>query len=247
MSSTENVDKYGIRLAPTPLNGAETKELEPVVQPYQIVAKLNGDKDKNGNNSKESTLDDFQPKAEDIRKKWKRTKRTRNFFAGLLMFIASAVTILPFLLGYFEVNVDLPFKYSFVGDFNIIKSLEVGIKSLIGGATVMNTVLYMIPSIVICIGFLAVIRNLIVSVVSMCGVIKPQKYFGSVAVFVISVVAIIVASLVGVGSLGISKIDPMVLSGAGEMEEITTMVFLVYINIVFSIIAKFVGPNGSGY
>ena len=106
INDKNRVDDMGIRKAPVPLYGNSVKQLPAVRQDFVLHPSLEIDSQDPESLVEPSTAKDYQPKIKDVSKRWKRTKRTKNFFSGLIMLLATAVTLLPFIFAYFQIKVD---------------------------------------------------------------------------------------------------------------------------------------------
>ena len=103
-SERRQVDDAGIRLAPTPLDGAATKRMPAVVQEFVLAPRLDYAGEEDERREEVSTASDYQPKERDAGRRWKRSVRTRNFLSGTIMLIASAAALLPFILAAADVT-----------------------------------------------------------------------------------------------------------------------------------------------
>ena len=73
------VDDAGIRLAPTPIHNSSCHVMPTIKQEFVITPRIEVEEQEDNEFSREaSTANDFQPKTEDISKKWKRRKRSKN-------------------------------------------------------------------------------------------------------------------------------------------------------------------------
>lgn len=244
------LDESGIRLAPDPLAAGEVNQLPAVRQDLVIVPTLAVPKGENVD--ERNTAPDYQPEAKDVNKKWKRGVRTRSFVAGLVMFLASAVVLLPFLLAYFSVAADsLPLKYVFER-FDVLGHIveafrataELGWK----GAEVNAIWQATVPEILLAAGIIAVTVNLIKSVVGMCGSLHPKRYMVGAIFFVLTVAAVFVAALVGADAIGLPKMDFMQDFVANwRSNEFVTLFILAGCQLAGAIICMFVTPQRTGY
>ncbi|MBR2956173.1 MAG: hypothetical protein IKC54_03150 [Clostridia bacterium] len=252
LDDKNRVDEMGIRKAPVPLYGNSVKQLPAVRQDFVLRPSLQIDNHGDPESLAEpSTAKDYQPKIKDVSKRWKRTKRTKNFFSGLIMLLATAVTLLPFIFAYFQIKVDfLPFKY--VPDqYNVISNIiwaiqgEQGTVWEAGFATNWKIV---IPDFIIAVGLLFVLCNLVKAIVCMCGTIKVRRFtFCSIA-FVTSVLAVFVLSLVGFGQLGIKKIDFMKDVVANwQNNELVALFIAGMVGVVGSLLVKLINSEKYGY
>lgn len=190
--------------------------------------------------TRESTLDDYQPKKEDATKKWKRKKRALNIVGGIIALVASLAVLMPYVLGYLGTDTSFPIDISFA-TFNSIQALVEGVQQVISlgfFTPESNAVLVMlIPHIILAIGILAVAINVIKSVCALLFVKKPVKYTKCAIVNLVCVLAIFIASLVGAPSIGINKIDFMadVVNGYASSEHFTLLAFAVGYTLVSAI------------
>ena len=163
-----NVDEAGIRLAPQPLDAGSAKQLPSVRQEFVIAPSLDYPDAHRETDMPSSTARDYQPEEKDVNKKWKRSARNKNMVAGVVMLIASAAAIVPFLLAFFSVNGDsLPFKY-IPEQFNVIRHWVDAFSRTVAlgwkGDEVNTIWLYMVPDIIVSVGIIGIVANLVQSV-----------------------------------------------------------------------------------
>ncbi len=249
-NKNKTVDNNGIRLAP-PIAG-DSGVMPSVRQEFVLEPRLDVAESRKKKDITPYSQKDFQPLEIDKRRPWKRKMRLKNFVAGFLMFIIGAITILPYILGIFNKSLDfLPFAYT-AQKFNVIAKLVQAVQTTIAfggvGADVNAAWIACVPSLILTVGIIALIVNLIKSFVGMCGVIKPKRYYLGAIVYLFSVLAIFIASLIGASTIGIEKIDFMADFVYGwQSSEITTMVFLAVVNLLFSVLASIISPKKAGY
>lgn len=252
LDDKNRVDEMGIRKAPVPLYGNSVKQLPAVRQDFVLRPSLEIDNHGDPESLAEpSTAKDYQPKIKDVSKRWKRTKRTKNFFSGLIMLLATAVGLLPFIFAYFQIKVDfLPFKY--VPDqYNVVSNIiwaiqgEQGTVWEAGFATNWKIV---IPDFILAIGILFLIFNLLKAVICMCGTIKVRRFtFCSIA-FVVSVFAVFVMGLVGAEQIGVAKIDFMTdVVQNWQNNELVALFIAGMVGVVASLLVKVINSEKYGY
>lgn len=249
------VDEAGIRLAPVPLSSEAVKRMPSVKQDFVIVPTLEyGEKCAEAaptGSAAVSTAHDYQPKARDISKRWKRTARTRNFAAGIIMFVFSALVLLPFVLAAAHAKVNLPFRfvpaeYDVIG--NWIDAFKATANAGWQAAAVKDVWLNMIPSMLLSIGIAAVLVNLVRSVFGMCGAIKSRYYTAGAVVFLLAVAAVFVAALAGAENIGVEQIDFMRDFIHGwKTSEFFTLFVLGGANLVAAAVCSLLTPKRTGY
>lgn len=208
-----SVDDAGIRLAPTPIHGGSYPILPPVRQEFVIEPRIEIDEpNRDGDLRGEvSTAKDFQPKSQDKSKKWKRQKRAKNMLFGSLMFIASAIVVLPFIFGATGVDVSfLHFEYvptRFNAIQNIVDAINVSAVNGWSGAVVNEAWIHTVPALILSVGILCIVVNIVKSLFALFGAVKPVKYVPCAIVYCASVCAVLVAALIGASEIGVEKID----------------------------------------
>ncbi|MEG1529295.1 MAG: hypothetical protein RR405_02980 [Clostridia bacterium] len=246
----KDVDNEGIRLAPQPLDKNRTNNLPPIRQEFIIEPVL--DVNEPETEVAVSTAADYQPKKVDTNKRWKRGQKGKNIFGGIVMLIVSMLVILPYILGACHVDTSiLPFKYAFVKfDVvnNLIEAFKVSIELGWTGAAVGAVWQMAVPSIIILIGLLFVLINILNSLFGIFGAIKPRKYIMFSFLYLLMIVALFIAALVGAEAIGIPKMDFMqdFIYGFKSSEMFTLMVFGIG-NFIISILCQVLNPERSGY
>lgn len=211
----------------------------PVAQPVQ------------NSEAKDSTLDDYQPKKEDMAKKWKRKKRALNSIGGIIALVASLVVLMPYVFGFFGTEASLPIVVSF-DTFNSIRALWDGVPKVISLGIFTpesNGILVtLVPHAILAIGILAVAINVIKSIFALLFVKKPVKYTKCAIVNLLCVLAVFIASLVGAPLIGINKIDFMadVINGYASSEYFTLLAFAIGYLLV-SAICTLINRDKYGY
>jgi hypothetical protein len=240
------VDESGIRKAPVPLYSSSVKQLPHVRQDFVLCPSLEAAGDSVENLAEPSTAKDFQPKIKDVSKRWKHNRRLKNFFAGLLMFIATAVALLPFILSSVkELGINDTFKFMFVPSarntfMNIYNAFE-------GGATGAK-VSAAIPDFIIAVGILALVCNFIKSIISMCGAIKVRRFALCSLIYVISLLIVLSFHLIGWEAAGFAKWDFMAdVINKWQSNEIVGLLITVGVGLVFSLIVKIISYEKYGY
>lgn len=98
-NKNRSVDDAGIRLAPPPINNAAYHVMPTVMQEYVIEPTIvNKETPDSDSRRIGSTVDDVQPKREEVNKKWKRGKRAKNMASGIIALVASVAVLLPYVL-----------------------------------------------------------------------------------------------------------------------------------------------------
>lgn len=246
------VDEAGIRLAPAPLRSSEMNVLPPVRQDFIITPHIELNENPEQEKDSESTLDDYQPKKEEISKKWKRGQRGKNILTGSLILLVTVFAVLPYVLGACGVNPEsLPFRYipvrfSSVG--NIIEAFRVTASEGWAGETVNQTWISAVPDLVIIVGIIALALNIIKSLYAMFAAVRQQKYTVWAAVYLVCILAVFIASLVGIPQMGIEKMDFLndFIYNCSTC-ELFTMVVIALGYMVVTIAINFVGRNKQGY
>ena len=212
-SKNRGVDDAGIRLAPTPIHNSSYHVMPTVKQEFVITPRIEIDEKEGGEDDirKSDTSNDFQPKTEDISKKWKRRKRSKNMIIGVIMLLITAVMLLPYILGAAGVWLEgFPFKYvpkRFGALYNIIEAFKFTASNGWSGADVNARWVMAIPDLILMLGFIFLAINFIKSVFSILGTYKPIKYTLGASVYLLAVLAVFIASLVGAGAIGVEKIN----------------------------------------
>lgn len=246
------VDEAGIRLAPTPLRSSEMNVLPPVRQDFIITPHIEINEKAEQDKDSASTLDDYQPKKEEISKRWKRGQRGKNILTGSLVFIITIFAVLPYILGACGVDPELlPFRYipvrfSSVG--NIIKAFTVTASEGWAGDTVNQVWINAIPDLVIVVGIIALVINAVKSLYAMFAAVKQQKYAAWASVYLICILAVFIAALVGIPQMGIEKMDFIndFIYNCSTC-ELFTMVVIAFGYLVVTIVISSVGRDKQGY
>lgn len=247
-----NVDEAGIRLAPQPLDAGSAKQLPSVRQEFVIAPSLDYPDAHRETDMPSSTARDYQPEEKDVNKKWKRTARNKNMVAGVVMLIASAAAIVPFLLAFFSVNGgSLPFKY-IPEQFNVVRhwvdafsrTAALGWK----GDEVNTIWLYMVPDIIVSVGIIGIVANLVQSVFGIFGAIKPARYLFGAALFALAAIAVFVTALVGAEDIGVTRIDlAQDFVANWKTCEYVTLFFIAGLNLVCATVSAVIAPQRTGY
>ncbi len=251
-SIPSKVDEAGVRLAPVPLAKDAVKSMPAVKQELVIIPKLQAAPGTGAQPSNVSTAKDYQPKARDISKRWKRTARSKNFVSGLIMLIACAAVFVPFILAALSVKADsVPFKLV-PERFDVVNTWISAFRSSAelgwNGEAVRDVWLAAVPCMILTVGLLGVLINFVKAVFGVCGAIKPKHYLPGAIVFVLGVLAIFIAALVGAESIGIEKTDFMNDFVRGwQSSELFTLLVTAGVQIVFAVVCSFITPQRTGY
>lgn len=205
------VDDAGIRLAPTPIHNASYHVMPTVMQEFVITPRIEIEEQEGEAARNLSTANDFQPKKEDISKRWKRRKRAKNMIVGVIMLVVTAAVVLPYILGAVGVLLeDFPFRYVPIR-FGALRNIVDAFKTTAGlgwkGEAVKAVWLSAIPDIILLLGILFLAFNLFKSVIALLGSVRPIGYATNATVYLFTVLAVFIASLVGASAIGIEKID----------------------------------------
>lgn len=251
----KNLDEAGIRLAPTPIGSSQYHVLPSVRQEFvlepHILAPTAPDTPF-AEAAEISTENDFQPKKRDISKRWKRSKRSKNIAVGIIMFIVTSLVILPYLLGIFSQRLDfVPFEYTpvqFNAIGNIVQAFRVSAALGWQGELVNAIWIYCVSDMILLVGIFALVINLIKSVAAIVGAVKPVRFNGGAILYLLSVLAIFVAALVGAPEIGVDKIDFVqdVIYGFRTSELFSLLVFAIG-NVIVCAVCTVVNPDKSGY
>ena len=228
-NKNRSVDDAGIRLAPSPIDNAAYHVMPAVMQEYVIEPSI-VNKETPDTRRVVSTIDDVQPKREEVNKKWKRGKRAKNMASGAIAFVASIGVLLPYIFGALGTSIDAPFKLV-PEQFNVVANLIAAFRQTANlgwsgsevGAIWANTV----PSLILTIGILCVLINIVKSFFAIFGSIKPVRFTKGAIVNLACVVAVFVAALAGASAIGIDQIDFMqdFIHGYATSELFTLLVF----------------------
>jgi len=250
-SRNKDVDAAGIRLAPTPMNNNDMNVLPAVRQEYILAPRIVVNEPQDEDTKGASTAKDFQPKKEDISKKWKREKRFKNLIVGSIMFIFSFIVILPYILEAAGATLDwgvmmLPEKYSIIR--NLINTFSISIENNWTGYVVGDAWIMSIKDIIVLVGFIFILINIIKSLYSMFASIKPVRYMFGAFMYFASIVIVFVASLVGAPEIGIDRIYFLrdFIYGYSTCEYFILIIFSAGYFIV-SAICTLINSNKNGY
>ena len=251
-NKNRGVDEAGIRLAPSPIDNASYHVMPTVMQEYVIEPTIvNKETPDSDSRRIVSTVDDVQPKREEVNKKWKRGKRAKNMASGVVALVASVLVLLPYILGAIGTNVDSPIQLSCVR-FNVVSNLisafsqtaSLGWKGEEVGAIWVN----MVPSLILTIGILCALINVIKACFAIFGAVKTVKFVSGAIINLLCVIAIFVASLAGASAIGIEQIDFMndFIHGYASSELFTLVVFgAAY--VLLCVIGAIINRDKCGY
>ncbi len=246
------LDDAGVRLAPTPIHTSDYHVLPSVRQEFVIAPHIEPQKTAQEEARPEiSTAKDFQPRKKDVSKKWKRSKRGRNIVLGLIMFLLTAFVVMPYILGAVSQHPNLPFKYvpeRFNVIYNIIEAFKATAQLGWTGESVYAIWFASIADLILTIGILCLAINLIKSIVGMFITTKPVRYVPCAAVYFLSVIAILIAALVGAEEIGIARVDFVndVIMAYGT-SELFSMLVLSAGYLIVSFVVNLFNADNSGY
>lgn len=230
-NKNRSVDDAGIRLAPPPINNAAYHVMPTVMQEYVIEPTIvNKETPDSDSRRIVSTVDDVQPKREEVNKKWKRGKRAKNMASGIIALVASVAVLLPYVFAAVGASFNAPFKMVF-DKFNVVSNLVSAFKNTAqlgwSGSEVGAIWVSAVPSLILTIGILCVLINAIKSCFAIFGAVKPVKFARGAIVNLLCVLAIFVASLAGASAIGIEQIDLIndFIHGYASSELFTLVVF----------------------
>ena len=252
------VDELGIRKAPVPLHNGSVKKLPPVRQDFVLCPSLEAE---NGKSSlaEHSTAKDFQPKIKDVSKRWKKNKRLKNFFAGLIMFLATSLALLPYILSIAqEFGANDALKFMFVpDDRNVVMNIYWAFDGENGtiwevfkhfNAPIAENWADVVPDFIIAVGIMFLLYNLLKSIISMCGAIKVRRYALSSSIYVITLLVVLMFHLIGWEAIGFKKMDFMEdLIRNWQQNEIVGLLITGLIELVFSLLVKIFNYEKYGY
>lgn len=228
---SKSVDDAGIRLAPTPMRNEGYQVMPRITQEFVIrpqLASPEGSYDGDGS-EQASTINDFQPKKEDVNKKWKRHKRAKNMIVGGIELVVSLLMLLPYILGAAGQKVDFPMVISFdefdvIG--NIIDAFKVSAEFGWKGQEVLTVWLCEIPDFMLSIGIICILINIVKSFIGLFGAVRPVKYIVCSAINFACVCAVFITTLVGASNIGVEQIDFIedFIRGCGTSETFTLVV-----------------------
>lgn len=240
------VDENGLRVAPNPQSKSDIKILPKAVQPFEFQPTI---KPLSNEGAVTSSVDDFQPKKRDVSKRRTRSERERNIFTAILMLFVTMAVLVPYILSAVGIKINEPFKYTF-NEYNVFSHLVETIRtsSSADAATLKNIWFGMIPELILIVGIIALAINILKSFIGIFGARRPVKYFLGATIYLIAVLSIFIMALVGIGTLGVAKIDFVndFIKGYATSEYFTLIVFGVG-NLLFAFIVKLINPDRSGY
>lgn len=248
-----DTDGNGIKLAPAPMRADKSNGISPFVQELRIVPRLEYPSDSSGKDEERvSTSADYQPAARDASRRWKRKVRVRNALSSLIILLASAVVLVPYILAAAGVTANaVPFRLV-LGEYDVIGGwIEAFRQTAAAGwqaAAVKSVWLGMIPEMILTIGLLAVLINIVKAVLGLVGAIRPKRYTAGAVVCLLSVVAVFIAALVGAADIGVEQIDFMTdFIDGWQTSEFFTLFVTAGFNVVAAVICSFVAPLRTGY
>ena len=247
INDKNRVDDMGIRKAPVPLYGNSVKQLPAVRQDFVLHPALEIDSQDPESLVEPSTAKDYQPKIKDVSKRWKRTKRTKNFFSGLIMLLATAVTLLPFIFAYFQIKVDflpiayVPEKYNVIS--NIIWAIQ-GEAGTVWEAGFQENWKLVIPDFILAVGIIFALFNLVKALICMCGTIKVRRFTFCSLMFIGTVLIVLVMNVIGFGSLGIEKMDFI---KGWQTNELVALLMAGAVGFIGSLLVKLINSEKYGY
>lgn len=252
-NKNRGVDDAGIRLAPTPIHNSNYHVMPTVMQEFVITPRIEVEEPDRGEQTRETTTaNDFQPRKEDISKKWKRRKRTKNMIIGAIMLIVTLLVVLPYVLGAVGVWLeDFPFRYvpkQFGAIHNIVEAFKFTASNGWKGAEVNSVWVATVPDLILLVGIICLAVNLIKSLIAVIATYKPIKFTVGATVYLFTVLAVFIASLVGAETIGIEKIDFMrdFINGYKTSELFSLIVFAVGYFAV-SMVCTLVDADKYGY
>lgn len=251
-NKNRHVDESGIRLAPTPMKNASYNVLPSIKQEFVLQPRIEIEEQESEDTRHATTEGDFQPKTEDKSKKWKRRKRTKNAVIGSLMLFFTLIMVLPYILGAAEVwTEEFPFRFvpkNFGALYNIVEAFKFTAQHDWTGVEVVAEWVQTIPSIVLFVGIVCLATNLIKSIFAMFFAVNPVKYIADSVIYLLCVLAMFIASLVGAEVIGIEKIDFVqdFIKGYQTSEMFSLVLFAIGYFIV-SLICTLVNSEKYGY
>ncbi len=199
-----------------------------------------------------STAKDYEPIKKDVKKKQIRAKRAKNVVIGLVMFLLSAFSILPYILGAVGVQLEhLPLN--FVPDtYNAINTLVMLFKDTFNPEIEQGLVaigwLASIPSLIIILGILFVVINMIKSILAIFVRVKPTSYTICAFVYCACVIIPIIISACGLPELGVEQVDIISeFSLNWQTTEFIPMLIFAVGYFIFSFIFSILGRDRQGY
>ena len=250
-----SVDDAGIRLAPSPVNAERSVAMPSLSQQFVITPELHIDAPADDpQKTVASTAKDFQPKKQDVSKKWKRQHRNKNIVVGLIMLLLSAAILLQYIFGAIDgmasklntshfvlVPVELGALNNLVNTVRV--SIEAGWTSQIAKTAWINCV----PSLILTVGILAIFVNFIKAITGICGAIKPRKYILSALIYLLMAAAVLIVYLVGAPAIGVEKVDFMadIIKGY-KSSEIFSIVVIALGYFVVSVVCSWIASEKYG-
>lgn len=252
-NKNRGVDDAGIRLAPTPIHNSSYHVMPTIMQEFVITPRIEVEEQEDGDDVRESTTaNDFQPRTEDISKKWKRRKRSKNIIIGVIMLLITAVLLLPYILGAAGVWLeDFPFRFvpkQFGALHNIIEAFKFTASQGWSGAEVNARWIMTVPDLILMVGVVFLVINFLKAAISLLGSYKPVKYTWGAVIYLLSVLAIFIAALVGAEAIGVGKIDFIrdFIHGYQSSELFSLVVFAAGYFVV-SLICTLIDSDRYGY
>lgn len=252
-NKNKGVDDAGIRLAPTPIHNSNFHVMPTVMQEFVITPRIEVEEQDQGEFSRDTTtVGDFQPKKEDVSKKWKRSKRSKNMILGIVMLIITVLVVLPYILGAVGVWLnDFAFRYvpkDFGALHNIVEAFKTTAANGWHGDAVNEVWIKAVPSLILLFGILFLTINLIKSMVAILATHKPVKYTVGATVYLFTVLAVFIASLVGASAIGVEKISFIddFIHGFRTSELFSLIVFAAGYFVV-SLVCTLLGADKYGY
>jgi len=247
----KDVDQDGIRLAPTPMNNKDINVLPAVHQDFIINPKIVIDEPQDEETKGATTAKDFQPKKQDVSKKWKREKRLKNLIVGCVMFVFTMLALLPFILSPLGAEIEIGFKVLPKDNdifTNIFNAFSVSIQNNWYGDAVNNVWLNCTKDLILFVGLLCVVLNLAKSLYGIFAAVKPPKYTVFALLYLVVTLILFIMALIGVSEIGIERIYFLrdFIYGFRESEYFTLLVFSVGYFIV-SFICTQIDEDKQGY
>lgn len=252
-NKNRGVDDAGIRLAPTPIHNSDYHVMPTVMQEFVIAPRIEVDSPDSGDFTRETTTaNDFQPKKEDISKKWKRRRRSKNMIIGVIMLIITILVVLPYILGAVGVWLnDFPFRYvprQFGAIRNIVEAFKFTADCGWKGEAVKQIWVMNVPSIILLLGIICLASNIIKSFLSILVAHKPVKYTADATIYLFTVLAVFIIALVGASSIGVEKINFVNdFIRNFKTSELFSLVIFAAGYFIVSLICTLVGEDKNGY
>lgn len=249
-NKTPKVDEMGIRLAPAPMTKESEKMLPAVRQDFVMHPVLEIDEPQDV--VEPSTSTDYQPKRKDLSKRLKRSKRTRNIVCGLIMFVFLSLILLQYTLAAVSETLDfIPFKYV-PTEYNVIGNLIDNFTQIknAGWTGSMAAIFWKacLPDFILGIGIVFVLVNLIKAILGIFGAIKVKRYIVCSVVYLLVIIALFIAALVGAEEFGINKISFVNDFIKGwQTSEFFGLLITAAAGLLASIACSLINPEKSGY